>query len=130
MRKYVLLIAVVASCLGVQAQKPQTTRFRVIGYLRFQNILDGEANQIDYSKITHINVAFINPDSTGNFALIPGLKTFVDRVHQKHIKVLASIGGGLAPAYYSNLLTDGNREAFTQKLAELTGLYNLDGIDV
>ena len=130
MRKYVLLIAIVVSCLCVQAQKPQTARFRVIGYLRLQNILDAEANQIDYSKVTHINVAFINPDSTGNFALIPGLKVFVDRIHQQHIKILASIGGGLAPTYYSNLLTDANREAFTQKLAELTGLYGLDGIDV
>jgi chitinase len=130
MRKYVLLIAIIAGCLNVRAQKLQSAQFRVIGYLRLENILDGEANQIDYSKVTHINVAFINPDSAGNFAAIAGLRAYVDRVHRRGIKVLASIGGGLAPAYYANLLMDPGRELITQKLVQMTGLYGLDGIDV
>ncbi|HEY4197582.1 MAG TPA: glycosyl hydrolase family 18 protein, partial [Mucilaginibacter sp.] len=130
MRKYVLLITLLAGFLMGYAQKSRPARFRVIGYLRLDNILSGEANQIDYGKVTHINIAFINPDSTGNFANIPGLKEFVDMLHQKHIKILASIGGGLAPTYYSNLLVNANREAFIQKLAQLTTLYDLDGIDI
>jgi chitinase len=113
-------------CCGVSAQQP----FRVIGYLRTQNIIHGDATNLDYSKVTHINIAFINPDSTGNFSTIPGLKTFADNAHLHHVKVLASIGGGAAPAYYAVLLADPNREAFTKKLAQLTELYDLDGIDV
>lgn len=127
MKKYCLLLAIMICCLVSNAQQ---SKFRVIGYLRLQNILDGEATKIDYNKVTHINIAFINPDSTGNFSPIPGLKAFVDNVHQHHVKVLASIGGGSAPAYYSDLLADANCQAFTKKTVQLTELYNLDGIDV
>jgi chitinase len=127
MKKYYLLLVGLIFCLLVRAQQAQ---FRVIGYVRLQNIIDGEANKIDYSKITHLNIAFINPDAAGNFTPIFGLKTFVNKIHQSHVKVFASIGGGLAPEYYSNLLASPNRQAFTTKLAQLTDLYNLDGIDV
>ena len=47
-----------------------------------------------------------------------------------HVKVLASIGGGSAPAYYAYLLGDLQRDAFTRKLAQLADEYDLDGIDV
>lgn len=127
MKRYCLLICLMAIYCGVKAQQKA---FRVIGYLRTQNIRDGQADQVDYSKVTHINIAFVNPDSTGNFDAMPGLKTFADHMHSKHVKVLASIGGGLAPAYYSTILNDANQTAFTQKLTQLTKLYDLDGIDV
>src|ERR1700761_9107153 len=127
MRRFTLLIGLMAICLGIKAQQKA---FRVIGYLRTQNIRDGQADQVDYSKVTHINIAFVNPDSLGNFETMPGLQVFADKMHTKHVKVLASIGGGLAPAYYADLLGDAKRPALIQKLVELTQLYNLDGIDV
>ena len=127
MRRHCLLLLLMISCLGVDAQR---RRFRVIGYLRLQNITAGEAAQVDYSRVTHINIAFINPDSLGNFAPMPGLKAFDDSLHRLNVKVLASIGGGLAPAYYSNLLNGENCRAFIKKLTQLTTLYDLDGIDV
>lgn len=127
MKKYCLLLAIIITCLVVNAQQ---NPFRVIGYLRLQNIADGQYSKVDYSKVTHINIAFINPDSTGNFPILRGLKSFADYMHQRHVKVMASMGGGLAPAYYSNLLTDANRQTLIQKLAQLTELYDLDGIDV
>lgn len=126
MGKYLLVWLIAAACLSANAQQ----KFRVIGYLRTNNILAGQAAQVNYSKVTHINIAFINPDSAGNFASMPGLKAFADKMHGLHIKVLASIGGGLAPAYYTSLLADGNRQALVQKLAQLSEIYNLDGIDV
>ncbi|MFB9842436.1 glycosyl hydrolase family 18 protein [Mucilaginibacter ginsenosidivorans] len=126
MRKFLLLWLIASACLSVNAQQ----KFRVIGYLRTNNILEGQAGQVDYGKVTHINIAFINPDSAGNFTSMPGLKAFADKMHGLHIKVLASIGGGLAPAYYTSLLAEGNRQALVQKLAQLSESYNLDGIDV
>jgi chitinase len=127
MRRRCLLLMMVVSSLGANAQQ---NRFRVIGYLRLQNITGAEAAQVDYSGVTHINIAFINPDSLGNFASFPGLKDFADSAHKRNIKVLASIGGGLAPAYYTNLLIGESSPALIQKLAELTSTYDLDGIDV
>ena len=124
MKKCCLLFIGIICCLTATAQ------FRVIGYLRLQNILNGQANQVDYSKVTHINIAFINPDSIGNFESVPGLKSFVGKLHGYHVKALASIGGGLAPVYYSTLLNDANRPALIKKLVQLTEQYDLDGIDV
>lgn len=121
-----MLLAVI-SCISVNAQQG---KFRVIGYLRLQNITAGEAAQVDYSRVTHINIAFINPDSLGNFEPMPGLKAFDDSLHRLNVKVLASIGGGLAPSYYTSLLNDENRFVLVQKLAQLTELYDLDGVDV
>jgi GH18 family chitinase len=114
-------------CLLVNAQQ---NKFRVIGYLRLDNIVNGDADKIDFSKVTHVNIAFINPDSTGNFSGLPKLKAFTDKMHGDRVKVLASIGGGLAPAYYSILLNNINRSALIEKLVRLTEQYHFDGIDV
>lgn len=127
MKKYCLSWLVVITCFAANAQQ---NKFRVIGYLRLQNITGGQAARVNYSLVTHINIAFINPDSLGNFAPLPGLKAFDDSLHRLSVKVLASIGGGLAPAYYSSLLSGGNCRTFIQKLTELTAFYDLDGIDV
>lgn len=130
MKKKCLLLILIVSRLLAYAQQPRHSRFRVIGYLRTQNITGGQVIPVDFSKVTHINIAFINPDSLGNFHDLAGLKTFVVQMHQKHVKVLASIGGGSAPAYYSTLLSKVYRGDFVQKLAQLAELYDLDGIDV
>jgi len=127
MKKCFLLLVSLLFCLLVNAQP---AKFRVIGYLRLDNITNGDADKIDFSKVTHINIAFINPDSAGNFQDIPKLKAFADKMHRYHVKALASIGGGLAPVYYSTLLDDANRPALIKKLVQLTEQYGLDGIDV
>ncbi len=125
MKKLCLFAALLIAAWTVNAQQS----FRVIGYLRLQNIEDGQANLVDLGKVTHINIAFINPDSLGDFQAMPYLKAFVKKAHKQHVKILASIGGGLAPAYYTNLLTDGNRQRLIQNLTQLTITYDLDGID-
>jgi chitinase len=105
--------------------------FRVVGYLREYNVVDGRAIKFDFSKITHLNIAFLNPDAAGNFATLSGLKELVTAAHAKNVKVLASIGGGLAPAYYTTLIADnGSRAKLVSSIAALTDQYNLDGIDV
>jgi chitinase len=105
--------------------------FRVVGYLREYNVVDGRAIQFDFSKITHLNIAFLNPDAAGNFTTLNGLKELVTAAHAKNVKVLASIGGGLAPAYYTTLIADNSsRTKLAGSIASLTDQYNLDGIDV
>jgi GH18 family chitinase len=105
--------------------------FRVVGYLREYNVVDGRAIQFDFSKITHLNIAFINPDAAGNFTTLNGLKELVAAAHAKNVKVLASIGGGLAPEYYTTLISTGSsREKLAASLASVSDQYNLDGIDI
>jgi chitinase len=105
--------------------------FRVVGYLREYNVVDGRAIKFDFSKITHLNIAFLNPDAAGDFTTLSGLKELVTAAHAKNVKVLASIGGGLAPAYYTTLIADNSSRAkLVSSIAALTDQYNLDGIDV
>ncbi|MDB5273195.1 MAG: putative chitinase [Chitinophagaceae bacterium] len=106
-------------------------QFRVVGYLPNWGTLIDDASAVDFTKLTHLNIAFINPtDATGTLAPTTDLSTVVSMAHTNNVKVLASIGGANLPTYYSTLLTAANRGAFIHKLIQFTLTYNLDGIDV
>ncbi|MEP7257907.1 MAG: glycosyl hydrolase family 18 protein [Flavitalea sp.] len=102
--------------------------FSVIAYVMCHSVEDIDG--IDYSRITHIHHAFINPDSLGNFAYNICLDSAVQRAHTHGVKILASIGGGSAPAYYSHLLEQPFRQELVNNLAKLAEDFELDGIDV
>lgn len=104
--------------------------FRVIGYLPVFGMHNGSNVNFDFGRINYLNIAFVNPDSAGNFNVPSALNAIVDAAHVKHTKVLISVGGGSAPAYYSKLLSDTLRNILITNLVNLTGKYNLDGIDV
>lgn len=84
-----------------QASNKQSPGFRIVGYLRDSNVADTTGLNIDFKKITYLNIAFINPDLYGNFITMTGLSAVIKAAHSKNVKVLASIGGCSAPAYYS-----------------------------
>ncbi|MBX9851636.1 MAG: carbohydrate-binding protein [Cytophagaceae bacterium] len=106
-------------------------QFRVIGYLPTWSNLATNANNTDWSKITHINIAFINPtDASGTLGPTTGVTTAVQLAHDNNVKILISLGGASAPTYYSTLLTDANRPAFINKIVQYVNTYNLDGVDV
>lgn len=130
-----LLFALIINCKISEANTLISTEkpvpaFRIIGYLREADVSNGQGAKLDFSKITHLNIAFINPDSAGKFSVLPGLGTVVEKAHQKNVKVLASIGGGSAPAYYTELLSDSKRPEFIEQLVKVAMINSLDGIDV
>lgn len=102
--------------------------FPIIAYVPCKSPSD--ISKIDFSAITHIHFAFVNPDSTGKFAYNPCLDSIVKIAHRNGVRVLASIGGGSAPEYYSKLLQPGNRQRLVARLTQVALDYNLDGIDV
>jgi chitinase len=106
------------------------SHFRVIGYVRTSDIENGRAAGIDLNKVNYINIAFINPDKNGDFKPMPGLTAFIAAAHNKNVKVLGSIGGGLAPAYYLSLLADSMRSNFIKEAVQTVADNQLDGIDV
>jgi len=131
---FVLLLIVTAggckkSAAVTNVAKPQSS-FRVTGYLLLSDIQAGNAANFDPGRITDLNIAFINPDANGDFAPLPVLNQLITTAHQQSVKVMASIGGGAAPAYYSVLLSDDMRAAFIKNLVQLTVDHQLDGIDV
>lgn len=130
MRKYcILLVAFFNSVLACSQD------FKVVGYLPSYSfeIIDN----IDFTKITHLNLAFLNPDIDGNLT-IGGVEIDPIIAHAKtynpELKVFISIGGGgrteeLINAYDKFLLPE-NRSEFSHLLVEYVSQHHLDGIDV
>lgn len=95
------------------------------------------ADTIDYSKITHINIAFENPtNASGDLSFNSKNEILIAKARAKGIRVLISIGGGSASgdkellARYFDLLTDAKRAGFVAKLAEYVSAHKFDGLDV
>ncbi len=124
-----LLCALAILCISATASQAQ---FKVVGYLvNWSGFVTG-ANAVDYTKVTHINVAFVNPDAAGDLTPVNDLTTVAGIVHTNNSKILASIGGanGNKPNWSAVMATPASRTAFVTKLTQLVSTHNLDGIDV
>ncbi|RYF26031.1 MAG: hypothetical protein EOO42_02485 [Flavobacteriales bacterium] len=110
--------------------KTSQAQFKVVGYIWSRANMVQELNEVNLDKITHLNIAFINPDSvTAAFASLPALDTVVQRAHSKNVKVLMSCGGGSPQRYYGKLLAT-KRTQLVNNLINFVDQYHLDGIDV
>jgi GH18 family chitinase len=118
----ILIISVIISTIAF-------SQFRVVGYVPLGRSIP-DFSKISFERITHLNIAFINPDSTGNIKLPQGFDSLIKKAHQYNVKVLASIGGGSFNPYYARILSDTNRNIFIGKLVQLAIDYKLDGLDV
>ncbi|RZK65862.1 MAG: hypothetical protein EOO92_25875, partial [Pedobacter sp.] len=124
LRISLLVLVFLGSINTLQAQ------FKVVGYIRPKADLMPDLEKVDLSKITHLNIAFINPDTSGVFKDMPFLKDVVAYAHKRKVKVLMSCGGGSRQKYYGKLLADGRRPALVKNFVEFVKKYKLDGIDV
>lgn len=119
-------------CIVCATQLTSHAQFKVVGYLvNWSGFISG-ANAVDYTKVTHINIAFINPDATGNLSPTTDLGTVSTIIHNNNAKVLASIGGANGnKANWSAVMANAtSRTAFISNLMAMVATYNLDGIDV
>src|SRR5687767_4727572 len=67
--------------------------FKVVGYMPSWA---GAVSQIQFSKLTHINYAFILPNSTGGLQPLDNpskLQSLVSSGHAANVKVLIAVGG-------------------------------------
>lgn len=107
--------------------------FKVIGYLptyRFSWL-----NDIEFNRLTHVNIAFANPDSLGALSCEGvNIDPAIAKAHQGGCAVFISLAGGyLSPAAedtwdYLNL--PANRAAFVQKIVQYVQNHDLDGVDI
>lgn len=137
MKKYIIFLFASMHLLFACAKQKELARTPepqgkavVVGYLFANEDLLTAAKQVDFSKITHLNIAFINPNAQGNFAAIPGLKEAVQLAHGKGVKVFASFAGGSPPMHLKTLLQPTQQPALVANFAKLIDRYDLDGIDV
>jgi hypothetical protein len=129
MRK--LLIAFALSMAGV-ILFGQTAR--VVGYLpayRFSS-----SSQIEYCKLTHLNLCFANPDSAGNIVMPAFDAVMADALSgNPDIMICISFAGAGLTAQqvidWSGLIDiPANRPAFIAKIVEYVLANHLDGVDI
>lgn len=125
---------ILMSSNAVGQRKKSKSEFKVVGYYflytALRDTVHADSTYQFLNKITHLNIAFVNPDSAGNFNLHLAIDTLIQKAHQKNVKVLASIAGGGPHPYYSFLLDNSHRKSFIDNLVSLVKRYDFDGIDV
>ncbi|MFZ9848207.1 MAG: glycosyl hydrolase family 18 protein [Flavobacteriales bacterium] len=109
--------------------------FRKTGYI--PNHRWSTINSINFSNLTHIFVAFVNPiDTSGTITFSQNLSTLVNKAHLAGCKVIPSYAGGGDFSWgpdtviYKTLIDTNHRTEFIHKMMEFTRLNKLDGIDL
>jgi chitinase len=109
----------------------------VVAYVPNWIDLKSFSGNIDYAKLTHINIAFENPvNDDGDLSFNSKDEALIGKARANHVKVLVSIGGGGASGNktlrdrYFALLSDDKRAGFVEKLAAYVTSHDLDGLDV
>ena len=139
------LLLNLCSILGIAGLSHSTIAdTKIVGYIPSYKDMLSVANATDFKKLTHINLAFLNPNSSGvvtsngNPVCMDGVTasdiTFVaQKAHDAGAKVLISLGGGGIPSCsgdWSVLLQPANRTKVVNNLIQFVNTLNLDGIDV
>ncbi|MGK2860957.1 MAG: glycosyl hydrolase family 18 protein [Chitinophagaceae bacterium] len=128
-----LILVFLSGCFNktvVSKTETDHYRLRVLGYLPGAGNWKNNIDSIDLNKITDLNLAFINPDSSGNFPSNEAYQKVVQKAHSHKVRVFISIGGGGPPAYLEKLLEKNKRTALIEELVNLTKIYEFDGVDV
>ncbi len=130
---YKIITVIIFLSLGQSfSVRAQSRDFKIVGYYSLKGALKWEETKdVPLKRLTHVNLWFLNPDSTGSFTenLAP-LASFIKAAHKKNVKVLLSIGGGSKQKQYHTLLKQEHRGTLVEKLVALTVQHNVDGIDV
>ena len=125
--KLFLLLLVLASAQRAAAQ------FKVIGYMPSWA---GDVNTVQYSKLTHINYAFLLPTATGGLQGIDNpskLQSLVAKAHANGVKVMISVGGwnnGDDSGFESLAANSNYRNTFVNNMIGFVNQYGLDGVDI
>jgi chitinase len=110
-----------------------SAQFRIVGYLNTWDNFPNNASNLDYTKITHLNIAFANPDANGNLTTFSGLSTVVNKAHANNVKVLISMGGadlGGTKKNWKSLTQPDSVKSFCNNILSYLQKHNLDGADV
>lgn len=107
--------------------------FKVIGYFPYYRF--SYQDEIEYEKLTHINIAFFNPDADGNLTIAGAdIDPVIEKAHQHNVKVFASLAGGyidpVSEANWNVLMLPANRPAYIHKIIAYLQQHDLDGVDM
>ncbi len=117
-----LLLA--AAMHGASAAPP----FKVVGYMPSWS---GNVSDVQFGKLTHIDYAFLSPNSNGSLQAIDNptkLQSLVSSAHAVNVKVSISIAG--ASALASIAANSGTTTTFVNNVVNFVNQYGLDGVDM
>lgn len=133
--------------LGILSQA-SLAQNRLIGYIPSYSNMIAVADRTDLSKLTHLNLAFVNPTANGAIGNDAGpmcmmapsganvsksdIAYVVNKAHAAGVKVLVSLAGGGLPACagdWKTLLRD-SRTGLVNNIVSFVNSSNLDGVDV
>ncbi len=107
--------------------------FKTIGYLPYYRF--SLIEEIDFSKVTHLNISFANPNLQGDLS-VGGvdINPIVQKAKEASVKVYIALAGAALTANqviaWKELLKLGNRADFIHKIIKYVIDHDLDGIDV
>ena len=148
MNKKIVLIILISSISSISCTKdqeeifdnPKNTSAKVIGYLPWYRF--SQNDKIEYCKLTHLNIAFANPETDGTIMLPNNssgitLQNITSTAKSKNnkIKIYISLaGGGISSAVlerWKNFLANPqDRSVLVNKIISFVTDNNLDGVDV
>ncbi|WP_418602755.1 glycosyl hydrolase family 18 protein [Hwangdonia sp.] len=106
----------------------------VVGYLPYYRF--ALSDKIEYCKLTHLNLAFANPDKDGNVIMESVTQVVMDaRQANPNIIICVSLAGGALTVEQTTNWSDlidipANRPAFISNIVNFVLDNNLDGVDV
>ena len=125
---------IITICLLTIGVYSYTQAAMVVGYLptyRFSS-----SSQIEYCKLTHLNLSFANPDSEGNLVIKSINSVMSDALSRNpSICICISLGGGSLTEQQKNnwsSLIDipANRPAYISRIVDFVLENRLDGVDM
>ncbi len=142
--------AFAVSVLTVMMSQSALAATKVVGYIPAYKDMVAVANTVDFHKLTHVNLAFLSPNtsgavaaSNGNPVCMPGAGTgnvttadigyVVQKAHDAGAKVLVSLAGAGTwdcAGVWTTLLQPAKRTTLVNNLIKFVNDNNLDGIDV
>ena len=104
--------------------------FKTVGYLptyRFSAI-----DNIELDKLTHLNIAFANPDANGDLKTDgTSITSVVQQAHEAGLDVYIALAGAASPlSVWENWITPNKRSSFIKGIMEYVKKHDLQGIDV
>ncbi|HEV2481887.1 MAG TPA: glycosyl hydrolase family 18 protein [Puia sp.] len=116
---------------GKTTPRAVTSSFKVVGYLPSWS---GSVGSISFSQLTHINYAFLIPNSDGSLQTIDNaskLSSMVSAAHAAGVKALISVGGGGGGGGFAGIVANStNRANFVNNMIAFCNQYGLDGVDI
>ncbi len=122
---------------------------RVVGYIPAYKGLKASIDRLPLTALTHLNIAFINPDRNGNLLInnkitcmltdsgekvaTEDLHYAVNKAHLSGIKVLVSMGGALitpCSGDWATLLQPATRDKLISNIDAFVKEFDLDGVDI